>query len=314
MSKKKIETNKLAEIAFEDSLSAKKKINDGEIEKLIGNFEDAAQINEDGVEFWYARDLQHLLGYERWENFFNILNKAKIACETAGYAVADHFRDVTKMVEIGSGAYRDTDDIKLNRYACYLVAQNGDSRKEPIAFAQTYFAIQTRRQEIQDNDVRQYIPLPEDHKRLLLRDEIKEHNKNWASTAKNAGVVDPVDFAVFQTFGYKGLYGGLDRTGIQRKKGLKSKEAILDHMGSTELAANLFRATQTEEKLRRDRIHGRTKANHTHYEVGKKVRQAIEDIGGTMPEDLPPAEDIKKVGRRLQKALESSQKPDKKIK
>ena len=212
------------------------------------------------------------------------------------------------MVPIGSGAERDIPDIRLTRYACYLIAQNGDSRKKPIAFAQTYFAIQTRRQEIRDDDVAQYVPLSEDQKRLLLRDEIKDHNKKLASTAKGAGVIEPIDFAVFQTFGYKGLYGGLDRIGIQRKKGLKSKQHILDHMGSTELAANLFRATQTEEKLRRENIKGKEAANVVHYEVGSKVRQAIKDIGGTMPENLPVADDIAKVGRRLKKALASSTK------
>jgi len=206
------------------------------------------------------------------------------------------------MVEIGSGAAREIENVRLTRYASYLIAQNGDSRKREIAFAQTYFAIQTRRQEIQDEDTQQYVPLSEDHKRVLLRDEIKEHNKNLASAAKGAGVVAPVDFAIFQSFGYKGLYGGLDRAGIQRKKGLKAKENILDHMGSTELAANLFRATQTEEKLRREKIRGKDSANQAHHEVGRKVRQTIKDIGGTMPENLPKAENITTVSRRLQKA------------
>ena len=210
---------------------------------------------------------------------------------------------VNEMVEVGSGAERPVESSRLTRYASYLVAQNGDARKRPVAFAQTYFAIQTRRQEIRDDDVSQYVPLSEDHKRLLLRDEIKEHNKNLASAAKGAGVHEPVDFAIFQTFGYKGLYGGLDRPGIQRRKGLKSKDNILDHMGSTELAANLFRATQTEEKLRRDKISGKDAANSTHYEVGQKVRHAIREIGGTMPENLPKAENIAKVAKRLKKAV-----------
>ena len=215
------------------------------------------------------------------------------------------------MVTIGGGAEREVKDVRLTRYACYLIAQNGDPRKKPVAFAQTYFAIQTRRQEIQDDDVAQYVPLPEDQKRLLLRDEIKAHNKNLADAARGAGVIEPVDFAVFQTFGYKGLYGGLDRIGIQRRKGLRSKDHILDHMGSTELAANLFRATQTEDKLRRDKIVGKSAANETHYAVGRKVRDTIREIGGAMPEDLPPAEDIAKVGRRLSRAISSSAKKDK---
>ncbi len=323
MSAKKMDTDKLAGMAFDDALhrlanTDKKELSavggetmkDGTIEKLIARFEDAAQ-HDDEVEFWLARNLQVLLEYDRWENFSKVIDKAKTACESTGYKIADHFRDVTKMVSIGSGAERETTDIQLTRYACYLIAQNGDSRKKPVAFAQTYFAIQTRRQEIRDEDEASYIPLPEDQKRLLLRDEVKDHMKRLASAAKGAGVVEPIDFAVFQNFGYKGLYGGLDRYGIQRKKGLKSKENILDHMGSTELAANLFRATQAEDKLKRENIKGKQNANLAHFEVGQKVRQAIKDIGGTMPENLPPAEDIVKVGRRIQKAIKNSQKRDK---
>jgi DNA-damage-inducible protein D len=175
-----------------------------------------------------------------------------------------------------------------------------------VAFAQTYFAIQTRRQEIKDLEEREYQPLSEDERRCLLRDEIKTHNKQLASAAMSAGVRAGVDFAVFQTEGYRGLYGGLDVPGIRRRKGLNSKQAILDHMGSAELAANLFRATQTEEKLRRDGIRGKDAANRAHYEIGAKVRQTIRDIGGDMPENLPTAEDVKKVGRRLKKAINST--------
>lgn len=326
MSGKKIEADKLAGMAFGDALNklantdsselhgyARETVSDGAIERLIDLFENSANLDENDIEFWYARELQLLLGYESsWQNFLNVINKAKKSCESSGYDVYDHFNDVVKMVSIGSGAERPTDDIKLTRYACYLIAQNGDPRKKPVSFAQTYFAIQTRRQEIQDDDIAQYTPLSEDQKRVLLRNEIKEHNKNLASAAKHAGVVQPLDFAIFQTFGYKGLYGGLDRAGIQRSKGLKSKQNILDHMGSTELAANLFRATQTEEKLRREKIVGKQNANNAHYEVGQKVRQAIKDIGGTMPENLPTAEDIVKVGRRMQRAIKNSQKIDKK--
>lgn len=281
---------------------------DGAIERLIAQFEDAAEVDDDGTEFWTARVLQELLNYSKWDSFLEVIDKAKMACLGTGQPVENHFADVRKMVPIGSGAEREILDIRMTRYGCYLTAQNGDSRKKPIAFAQTYFAIQTRRQEILDDDITQYVPLSEDQKRLLLRDEIKDHNKKLASAAKGAGVIEPIDFAIFQTFGYQGLYGGLDRSGIQRRKGLKSKQHILDHMGSTELAANLFRATQTEEKLRRDNVRGKTAANQTHYEVGSKVRQAIKDIGGTMPENLPVAEDIVKVGRRLKKALANSTK------
>lgn len=324
MSGKKIDTDRLAGMAFDEALSrlastdpgeladvSKESIGDGAIERLIAKFENASQ-NEEGVEFWFARDLQILLGYESsWQNFMNVIVKAKISCKSTGYSIDDHFNDVIKMVPIGSGAEREMADVRLTRYACYLIAQNADPRKKPVAFAQTYFAVQTRRQEIRDDDEASYIPLSEDQKRLLLRDEMKEHNKRLASTAKGAGVIEPLDFAIFQNFGYKGLYGGLDRVGIQRVKGLKSRANILDHMGSTELAANLFRATQAEDKLKRENIKGKDKANVAHFDVGQKVRQAIKDIGGAMPETLPQAEDIAKVGRRFQRAIKNSQEADK---
>lgn len=278
------------------------------IESLLESFEDASREDDNGVEYWSARDLQRLLDYTDYRNFLNTVDKAKASCVNSGHRVADHFVDVTDMVEIGSGAAREVDDVRLTRYACYLVAQNGDPRKHTVAFAQTYFAIQARRQELQDEEAAQGLPLSEDERRVLLRNEIKEHNKNLASAAKGAGVVHPLEFAIFQNFGYKGLYGGLDRPAIQRKKGLRAKQALLDHVGSTELAANLFRATQTEEKLRRDNVKGKDAANATHYEVGRKVRRAIEDIGGTMPENLPAAEDIAKVERRLKKGISSGPK------
>jgi len=276
---------------------------DNVIENLIGLFERAGQVDDGDVEFWLARDLQGLLGYQRWDTFLDVIEKAKLACIGSGQIVEDHFSEVRKMVTIGSGAERELLDIKLTRYACYLIAQNGDSRKQPIAFAQTYFAIQTRKQELREEVERRGLPQSEDHKRLMLRDEIKAHNKYLASAAKQAGVVRPLDYAIFQTFGYKGLYGGLDKTGIQRRKGLTAKQQLLDHMGSTELAANLFRATQTEDKLRREDIHGKEAANRAHLEVGQKVRQTIKEIGGQMPEDLPVAEDIKKIERRVKKKL-----------
>jgi len=310
---------KLARIAFIEALSkisspknrqaavaTNKNLGDGAIERLLAAFESAARTDADHGEFWDARDLQRLLDYSDYRNFLNIVDKAKEACKNTGVTVGDHFVDATEMVDIGSGAVRTVETIYLSRYACYLVAQNGDARKKPIAFAQTYFAIQTRRQEIQDDESALYAPLQEDEKRLLLRDEIKEHNKKLASAAKTAGVVLPIDFAIFQNAGYQGLYNGLDRIGIQRRKGIKPKQNILDYMGSTELAANLFRATQTEEKLTRDRIRGKEAANSTHFAVGLEVRQAIKNIGGTMPEDLPAAEDIVKVGRRLKKAIANS--------
>jgi DNA-damage-inducible protein D len=279
------------------------------IETLIARFEDASQ-NEDGVEFWFAKDMQLLLEYASWDKFLNVIDKAKSACKLSGDEEENHFSHVGKMVDLGSGAKKDVGDIRLTRYACYLIAQNGDSRKKPIAFAQTYFAIQTRRQEIKDEEGIRTKPQTEDRKRVLLRYEIKNHNKRLASAAKGAGVVEPIDFAVFQNFGYKGMYGGLDRVGIQSHKGLPSKANILDHMGSTELAANLFRATQAEDKLRRENIQGKQNANQAHFEVGQKVRQAIREIGGTMPEQLPTAENIVKVERRIQKTIKNSQTPD----
>lgn len=279
---------------------------DDTIEGLIADFESAGQIDDDGNEYWFARDLQTLLGYTKWDNFLAVVSKAKAACAQAGRGCEDHFAGVGKMIALGKGAEREVEDIILSRYACYLVAQNADGRKRPVSFAQTYFAIQTRRQEIADQEAQEYQPLSEDERRCLLREEIKTHNKHLASAAKNAGVREGLDFAIFQTEGYKGLYGGLDVPGIRRRKRLTPRQAILDHMGSTELAANLFRATQTEEKLRREGIKGKDAANRAHYEVGAKVRQTIKDIGGAMPETLPALEDVKKVGRRLQKAIKSA--------
>jgi DNA-damage-inducible protein D len=294
-------SKKLASIAFGEALQTMANTSENEINGLISTFEDAAHTDEDGVEFWFARSISKLLEYNDYRNFLNIVEKAKTACRQVGQQPEDHFVDVTDMVSIGSDALREINNIKLSRYACYLIAQNGDPRKRPVAFAQSYFAIQARKQEIAEKDSLTYGPLSEDQKRLLLRDEIKEHNKALASAAKGAGVIDPADFAIFQTFGYKGLYGGLDRLAIQRRKRLRASQPILDHMGSTELAANLFRATQTEEKLRRDQIKGKQAANNVHFEVGNKVRQTIREIGGTMPENLSVEEDIKKVERRVKK-------------
>lgn len=201
------------------------------------------------------------------------------------------------MIEIGKGGKRKMPSYGLSRYACYLIVQNGDPSKPVIANGQTYFAIQTRRQELSDDE--DFQRLKEAEKRLFLRNEMKEHNKMLVEAAQQAGVQSNLDFAIFQNHGYKGLYGGLDAKGIHQHKGLKKSQQILDNMGSTELAANLFRATQTEEKLRRENIQGKTKANKTHFEVGKKVRQTIEELGGTMPEDLPtPDEDLKKLEKR----------------
>lgn len=248
-------------------------------------FEAMKQFDDAGVEYWSARALAPLLEYKEWRNFQKVILKAMVSCEVSEQLVADHFVETNKMVELGSGASRALDDFHLSRYACYLVVQNGDPAKPVIAAGQTYFAIQTRRQELADDAA--FKSLREDEKRLFLRKELKEHNKHLVETAQLAGVETTFDFAIFQNHGYKGLYGGLDQRAIHERKGLKKSQKILDHMGSTELAANLFRATQTEDKLRRDSVNTKQQANQTHYEVGRKVRQTIHDLGSTMPEALP---------------------------
>jgi len=260
-------------------------------------FADIRHVNDSGAEFWYARDLQYELEYTEWRNFEKVINKAVTACRKSGCDPNDHFVGITKMVTLGSGAMRQIDDIKLSRYACYLIVQNGDPTKPVIAHGQTYFAIQTRRQELADDQ--SFQQLQEDEKRLLLRNELREHNKQLVEAAQQAGVKSNLDFAIFQNHGYRGLYGGLDAKAIHKRKKLQKSQEILDHMGSTELAANLFRATQTEEKLRRENISGKHLANQTHYEVGRKVRKTIQELGGTMPEELPvPDESIKQIEQK----------------
>jgi len=272
-----------------------------EIEKVHHQtFEDIKQISEDGKEFWFARQLGKILGYAEFRNFQPVIEKAKIACAQSGQQEEDHFVEMHEMVPIGSGAAREMSSLGLSRYACYLIVQNGDPSKPVVANGQTYFAMQTRRQELADDQAFQQ--LKEDEKRLFLRNELKEHNKQLVEAAQQAGVETSLDFAVFQNHGYKGLYGGLNAKGIHKRKGLKKSHHILDHMGSTELAANLFRATQTEEKLKRENIQGKSKANKTHYDVGKKVRETIEELGGTMPEDLPnPDTSVKSIEGKKKK-------------
>ena len=261
-------------------------------------FENIKHVNEFGQEYWLARELQLVLEYSQWRRFEETIIRAKEACENSGIKVSEHFADVGKMVDIGSGAIREVNDYQLSRYACYLIVMNGDPRKEVIAVGQTYFAVKTRQQELIDH----YDQLSEDQKRLAIRHEMIEHNKSLAEAAQMAGVSDPRDYAIFQNKGYQGLYGGLGAKEIHARKGLKKNQNILDHMGSTELAANLFRATQTDEKLRRENIRGKAKANQTHFEVGQKVRQTIKELGGTMPEDLPtPGKSIKQIEREQKK-------------
>jgi len=268
-------------------------------------FEGLKEVNEHGQEYWMARRLSKILEYAEFRNFLPVIDKARKACENSGQSVDDHFVEMHEMVSIGSGAEREMPSWALSRYACYLIVQNGDPNKPVIANGQTYFALQTRRQELAADEAFQR--LKEDEKRLFLRNELKEHNKQLVEAAQQAGVETTHDFAIFQNHGYKGLYGGLDAKGIHQHKGLKMSQKILDHMGSTELAANLFRATQTEEKLRRENIKGKTKANRTHYEVGAKVRQTIQELGGTMPEDLAAPGKSAKQLEREQKKLEDGE-------
>lgn len=260
-------------------------------------FESIKQIDDNGNEYWYARDLQEILEYSEWRNFSKIIEKAKTACEASGNAVFSEFVNVNKLVDVGASLQRTIQDIVLSRYACYLIAMNGDPRKEVIALAQTYFAVKTHEQE-------QLELQKEDSLRLQIRQDIKEHNISLAEAANQAGIKEPKDYAIFQNEGYKGLYGGLGVKQIHAKKGLKKSQKILDHMGSTELAANLFRATQTDEKLRREGIKGKENANKVHHDVGAKVRQTIKELGGTMPEDLDtPKKSVQQIKKESQKKL-----------
>jgi hypothetical protein len=277
----------------------KERMSDDTIEGLIDAFEACAQTTEDGREFWLARDLMRLFEYGEWRFFKKPLEKAIEACKQSRNDPANHFVHVHEMVDIGSGATRQIDDLQMTRYACYLTAQNADAKKRPVAFAQTYFAIQTRRQEIADRKASATaIPMSEDEKRVYLRTQIKEHNRHLSSAAKAAGVVTPQEFSIFHSNGYQGLYGKTVGQ-IRRYKGIEKSTDILDRMGSTELAANFFRVTQTEEKLRKEDIKGKEKAYRTHYEVGRQVRDAMLKISGIAPEDLPAVDHIRNASKRL---------------
>ncbi len=266
----------------------------------ISPFEEIKQTDPDtGNEFWSSRDFAKVLGYDKYKNFELVIEKAKIACLNSDQKIEDHFADVGKMVKLGSGAQREIKVVHMSRYACYLAIQNADPRKEIVAAGQTYFAVQTRRQELSDEE-----QLLEDERRLLIRNDIRLHNTKLADTAMRAGVVEPIDYAIFQNHGYRGLYNGLDQAAIHKRKGLKKSQKILDHMGSTELAANWFRVTQAEEKLRRENIQGKAAANAVHFEVGREVRRTIKKLGGTMPENLPtPNESIQQLETRKGKQL-----------
>ena len=269
-----------------------------DIEKYSkSDFERVKQHTEEGIEFWYARDLKDILEYEQWRNFLKVVEKAKESCKNSKNDVGEHFADVSKMVVIGHEAKREIDDIMLSRYACYLIVQNADPRKKIVALGQTYFAVKTRERE---NDE----AFMEDEKRFAIRNELRNHNKSLAESAQMSGVENPIDYAIFQNKGYQGLYKGLGVKDIHKRKGLDKNQKILDHMGSTELAANLFRATQTDDKLRRENIRGKENANKTHHDVGKKVRQTIEELGGTMPEELEvPEKSVKEIEKKHKKKL-----------
>ncbi len=271
-----------------------------EIDKNSKSFEDIKHIDENGVEFWYARELMKILEYNKWENFEKVINKAKDACKNSGISVFEHFPDVRKLSKRANNAEIEIKDYKLTRYACYLIAQNGDSRKKVIALAQTYFAVQTRKQEITEKE---YSMLTEDEKRFYQRNLTRKGNYSLNQTAKKAGVKN---FDKFHNEGYKGLYNGETADDIAKRKGLRYREDILDNMGSDELIANLFRISQTEQRLKRDNVDTEKKACDTHNKIGKIVRKAIKEAGGTMPEDLPtPKKSLKQLEKEKIKHLKS---------
>ncbi len=270
--------------------------------KEYKSFEIIKKIREDGTEYWNARELSEVLQYKKWENFAKVIDRAKLSCQNSGFEIVEHFPEVRKTIGMPKNATKEVIDYELSRYACYLIVQNGDPRKEVIALGQTYFAIQTRRQEVADY----FNQLDEDNKRLVIRGDIKQWNQMLLEAAHNAGVITNQEYAEFQNAGYMGLYGGLTVDDIHERKRLKDNERILDFMGSTELIANLFRISQTEEKLKKDKINSCNKATSIHYEVGAKVRKAIEDIGGTMPENLPtPEKSIKEIEKEQLKRLKN---------
>lgn len=272
-------------------MNKKRNINESEFERI-------KKLDNDGNEYWNSREFSKAIEYSDYRNFLKVVDKAKEACSKSNMDPNDHFVEITEMIELGKGGKRELLSLKLSRYACYLIVQNADPSKEVIANGQTYFAVQTRLQEIKSSEDYNQLTT-EDQKRLFLRNELKKHNTQLAEAASNAGVISTYDYAIFQNHGYKGLYGGLGAKEIHAHKDLKKSQKILDHMGSTELAANLFRATQTEEKLKRDNVNTKLDANQTHFEVGRKVRKTIKELGGTMPEDLPVTESIKKVEKSV---------------
>lgn len=270
-------------------------------------FEAIRKENEDGNEYWSARELYKLLGYSRWEKFRETIERAKIACEESGHSASDHFHLEVQLITAGKGAKRKVEDMHLSRYACYLTLQNADPSGKPVVgLAQTYFAVQTRRQELTD----QQAELPEDQLRLLRRGQMNVYNVQLAETAQQSGVLNAKDFAIFQDHGYRGLYGGLGAKAIHQRKGLKKSHDILDYMGSDELAANIFRASLTKQKLEREQIKEKDQANDAHHEMGKAVRKTIIETGATLPEDLPtPEKSIQQLQRAEQLRIERERQP-----
>lgn len=257
------------------------------------SFEDLKHFNQHGAEYWNARELQPLLGYSQWRRFEDAIKRAMISCEKSGNNPAYHFAGAGKMIELAKGAVREVPDYQLSRFACYLIAQNGDPRKPEIAGAQKYFAVQTRKQELSEAQAA-------DWERLELRKQASQEFKSLSGAAREAGVQNKM-FGVFHDAGYKGLYGGVGNEAIKARKKIPPKENLMDRMDATELAANQFRMTQTRDKLARERVKNQEQAIQTHEQVGKEVRAAIQRIGGTMPENLPPAEHIKQVEKRLKR-------------
>lgn len=271
-------------------------------------FDAIKHTTDDGQGYWSGRDLSKLLGYSTWQKFQKVITEAEKACEQSGQAVADHFNRQVNMITAGKGAQRSKEDYHLSRYACYLIVQNADPAKPVVALGQTYFAVQTRRQELADELALE--TLPEDQKRLIYRSQMTIFNTRLAEAAQQAGVIEPFDFAIFQDHGYRGLYGGETAAMIAARKGLQGKQHILDYMGSEELASNIFRAAQTDAKLRREQITGKDAANRTHHYVGRKVRQTIKELGGNMPEDLPtPTESIQELEQKERKRLKPGKQP-----
>ena len=272
----------------------------------VSPFEAIRKEDEDGNEYWSARELARILGYTEYSKFKNAIQKAEEACQHSNQAISDHFAHVSDMISVGKGARRKVEDVRLTRYACYLIVQNADPSKPIVALGQSYFAVQTRRQELAD----ELAGISEDQLRLLRRPQMTIHNSQLAEAAQNSGVIKSIDFAIFQDHGYMGLYGGLKAKDIHEHKGLKKSQEILDYMGSDELAANIFRASQTKQKLEREQVKGKENANRVHHQVGKKVRQTIQELGGTLPEDLPtPTESIQQLQRKEQKRLEAASRP-----